>query len=100
MASVGGADRDRLRSRPARAIEVGPVGRHTTTVNLRPHWKVNTSPGRGYPGGNPNIRGNSRRWIVRAVENSPRRLGTDWIDLYQVHRGAALRDGGAALEPA
>src|SRR5882762_7830236 len=33
-----------------------------------------------------NARGNSRRWIVRAVENSLRRLGTDWIDLYQVHR--------------
>ena len=30
--------------------------------------------------------GNSRRWIVRAVEDSLRRLGTDWIDLYQVHR--------------
>src|SRR3546814_15121558 len=33
-----------------------------------------------------NQRGNSRRWIVRAVEDSLRRLGTDWIDLYQVHR--------------
>ncbi len=30
--------------------------------------------------------GNSRRWIVTAVEDSLRRLGTDWIDLYQVHR--------------
>ncbi|MFI8290237.1 aldo/keto reductase [Streptomyces sp. ms191] len=30
--------------------------------------------------------GNSRRWITRAVEESLRRLGTDWIDLYQVHR--------------
>jgi aryl-alcohol dehydrogenase-like predicted oxidoreductase len=30
--------------------------------------------------------GNSRRWIVRAVEDSLRRLQTDWIDLYQVHR--------------
>lgn len=36
--------------------------------------------------GDPNMRGNSRRWIVREVENSLRRLGTDWIDLYQVHR--------------
>ncbi|TMM03820.1 MAG: aldo/keto reductase [Actinobacteria bacterium] len=34
----------------------------------------------------PNRRGTSRRWIVQAVENSLRRLGTDWIDLYQVHR--------------
>ena len=37
-------------------------------------------------GSDPNRRGNSRRWITRAVENSLRRLGTDWIDLYQIHR--------------
>ena len=36
--------------------------------------------------GNPLNRGNSRRWIVQEVENSLRRLQTDWIDLYQVHR--------------
>src|SRR5882757_1826225 len=40
----------------------------------------------GQPGGDPNKRGNSRRWVIREVENSLRRLGTDWIDLYQVHR--------------
>ena len=33
-----------------------------------------------------NHRGGSRRWIVRAVEDSLRRLDTDHIDLYQVHR--------------
>jgi aryl-alcohol dehydrogenase-like predicted oxidoreductase len=33
-----------------------------------------------------NRRGASRRWIVQAVEDSLRRLGTDWIDLYQMHR--------------
>jgi aryl-alcohol dehydrogenase-like predicted oxidoreductase len=40
----------------------------------------------GPMGDDHNRRGNSRRWIVRAVEESLRRLGTDWIDLYQVHR--------------
>ncbi|MET9433667.1 aldo/keto reductase [Streptomyces sp. NPDC006551] len=33
-----------------------------------------------------NRSGNSRHWIIRAVEESLRRLGTEWIDLYQVHR--------------
>jgi aryl-alcohol dehydrogenase-like predicted oxidoreductase len=37
-------------------------------------------------GDDPNQRGASRRWIIRSVEDSLRRLGTDWIDLYQVHR--------------
>jgi aryl-alcohol dehydrogenase-like predicted oxidoreductase len=32
------------------------------------------------------MRGNSRRWITRACDDSLRRLGTDWIDLYQIHR--------------
>ncbi|MET7770848.1 aldo/keto reductase [Nocardia sp. NPDC005366] len=34
----------------------------------------------------PNHRGASRRWIVRACEDSLRRLGTDYVDLFQVHR--------------
>jgi aryl-alcohol dehydrogenase-like predicted oxidoreductase len=40
----------------------------------------------GAMGPGPNDRGNSRRHIFQAVEASLRRLGTDWIDLYQVHR--------------
>ena len=40
----------------------------------------------GTMGDDPNEFGNSRRWIVREVENSLKRLGTDWIDLYQIHR--------------
>ncbi|MGX9889043.1 aldo/keto reductase [Streptomyces sp. NPDC002276] len=37
-------------------------------------------------GDDPNERGNSRRWLVRALENSLRRLGTDHVDLFQIHR--------------
>jgi aryl-alcohol dehydrogenase-like predicted oxidoreductase len=40
----------------------------------------------GSMGDDPNQFGNSRRWIIREVENSLRRLRTDWIDLYQIHR--------------
>jgi aryl-alcohol dehydrogenase-like predicted oxidoreductase len=39
-----------------------------------------------------NRRGSSRSWIVRACEDSLRRLGTDYIDLYQVHRPDPLTD--------
>src|ERR1700759_2325102 len=38
------------------------------------------------PGEDPQKKGASRRWIMRAVEDSLQRLGTDYIDLYQQHR--------------
>jgi aryl-alcohol dehydrogenase-like predicted oxidoreductase len=37
----------------------------------------------------PNARGLSRRHLIKACEDSLRRLGTDWIDLYQLHRPQA-----------
>jgi aryl-alcohol dehydrogenase-like predicted oxidoreductase len=40
----------------------------------------------GAMGDDPNEAGNSRRWVFREVEASLKRLQTDWIDLYQVHR--------------
>jgi aryl-alcohol dehydrogenase-like predicted oxidoreductase len=40
----------------------------------------------GVMGDGPNQQGSSRLWIMRAVEDSLRRLNTDHIDLYQVHR--------------
>jgi aryl-alcohol dehydrogenase-like predicted oxidoreductase len=46
----------------------------------------------GVMGDDPNMQGNSRRWITRACEDSLRRLKTDWIDLYQIHRPEAGTD--------
>jgi len=40
----------------------------------------------GPMGTDPNQQGTSRRWIMAAVDASLRRLHTDYIDLYQVHR--------------
>ena len=54
----------------------------------------------GPMGAGPNQRGNSRRWIVTAVESSLRRLGVDHIDLYQVHHpepGTDIEETLAAL---
>jgi aryl-alcohol dehydrogenase-like predicted oxidoreductase len=54
------------------------VGRRDDVVLATKAW--------GPMGDDPNQRGVSRRWIIREVESSLKRLGTDWIDLYQIHR--------------
>jgi aryl-alcohol dehydrogenase-like predicted oxidoreductase len=48
-------------------------------------------------GSDPNQRGGSPRWIKTAVENSLRRLRTDHIDLYQMHRPDTGTDIDATL---
>jgi aryl-alcohol dehydrogenase-like predicted oxidoreductase len=48
----------------------------------------------GPVGGLPNDKGGSRRHVIEACENSLRRLGTDWIDLYQYH----FRDSNTPIE--
>jgi aryl-alcohol dehydrogenase-like predicted oxidoreductase len=46
----------------------------------------------GQMGRDPNAQGNSRRWIMTECENSLRRLGVDYIDLYQIHRPSPETD--------
>ena len=46
----------------------------------------------GQMGQDPNAEGNSRRWIMAACDNSLRRLGVDYIDLYQIHRPSPETD--------
>ncbi len=57
----------------------------------------------GTMGDDPNQFGNSRRWIAKEVDASLKRLQTDWIDLYQIHRPEAghrhRRDARRAERP-
>jgi aryl-alcohol dehydrogenase-like predicted oxidoreductase len=46
----------------------------------------------GVPGGDPNRQGTSRLWLVRALDDSLRRLQTDHVDLFQIHRPAPDTD--------
>jgi aryl-alcohol dehydrogenase-like predicted oxidoreductase len=60
-----------------KAISIPPTRRDDVVLATK-FW--------GPMGEDPNRRGVSRRWIIAEVESSLRRLGTDWIDLYQMHR--------------
>jgi aryl-alcohol dehydrogenase-like predicted oxidoreductase len=61
------------------------VGRRDDVIlATKCHFNVTQGPFGGPPP--PNTSGNSRRHIMRACEDSLRRLNTDWIDLYQIHR--------------
>ena len=51
----------------------------------RDRWILATKLGNAR-GKDPNQRGLTRRWAMMAAEASLRRLGTDWIDIYYLHR--------------
>ncbi|RUW32468.1 MULTISPECIES: aldo/keto reductase [unclassified Mesorhizobium] len=51
----------------------------------RDHWVVATKFVNSHDKG-PNLGGHSRKWVIQTVENSLRRLGTDYIDILYFHR--------------
>ena len=51
----------------------------------RQHWVLATKLANPM-GSDPNRAGLSRRWVLQAAEESLRRLGTDWIDIYYLHK--------------
>ncbi len=67
----------------------------------RDKWVVATKFGNPMaPGSGPNERGQSRKWIVQALEASLRRLGTDYVDILYFHRpftDAPLEEGVRAV---
>ena len=56
------------------------------------HRMVLATKVHGQMGRDPNAQGNSRRWIMTECDNSLRRLGVDYIDLYQIHRPSPETD--------
>jgi aryl-alcohol dehydrogenase-like predicted oxidoreductase len=71
--------------------KAGPARRQDIVLATKFHFPM---------GEGPNRQGNSRRWIIAECEASLRRLRTDYIDLYQVHRpslGTDIDDTLSAL---
>jgi aryl-alcohol dehydrogenase-like predicted oxidoreductase len=56
------------------------------------HRMVLATKVHGQMGRDPNAQGNSRRWVMTECDNSLRRLGVDYIDLYQIHRPSPETD--------
>jgi aryl-alcohol dehydrogenase-like predicted oxidoreductase len=61
------------------------VGEFVKERSLRDHVVIVTKFSYNGDPNNPNAGGNGRKNILRAVEQSLRRLGTDYIDLYMLH---------------
>jgi aryl-alcohol dehydrogenase-like predicted oxidoreductase len=71
--------------------KIGPQRRQDIVLATKFHGRM---------GEGPNREGNSRRWIIAECEASLRRLRTDYIDLYQIHRpspGTDIDDTLSAL---
>ncbi|GGP24412.1 aldo/keto reductase [Silvimonas amylolytica] len=73
------------------------VGR--AVADRRDDWVIATKF--GFPGGQgPNQNGQSRKWIMQSVENSLKRLGSEYIDILYFHRalpGISLEEGMRAV---
>ena len=101
---IGGMDQDAVDRMVARALDAGinfidtadvyAAGESETMVGRairgRRSEVVLATKVRGRMGEGPNRVGLSRLHIMEAAEASLRRLGTEWIDLYQIHRSDAL----------
>lgn len=61
------------------------LGKFIAERNLRDRMVITTKFTYNAEPGNPNAGGNGRKNIMRAVEGSLKRLGTDYIDLYMLH---------------
>lgn len=62
------------------------------TLKSKRHQAIIATKVRGRMGSGPNDLGLSRLHIIRQVEESLKRLGTDYIDLYQIHNPDQLTD--------
>ena len=65
----------------------------------RERWVLATKVGNAM-GDDPNRRGTGRKWVMRAIRESLERLGTDYVDIYYVHRDSAsvsLEETAAAM---
>src|SRR4051794_23840190 len=69
-----------------KALKGPPARREDVILATKVHGSMDGNVPFRQSGGDPNKQGNSRRWIVKEVEASLKRLQTDWIDLYQIHR--------------
>ena len=73
------------------------VGRFISERKLRDRMVIATKFGWNGDPGNPNFGGNGAKNVMRAVEGSLRRLGTDYIDLYWLHIWDTLTPVGEVL---